>query len=41
MTMQAITTKYHGATDRKGSRMSATTASGKRIYLAYDDEYTE
>ena len=33
--LQAITTKYHGATDTKGSRISATTQAG-RIYVAYD-----
>lgn len=34
--MQAIITKYHGPTDRRGSRVSATAAAG-RVYLAWDD----
>ena len=33
---QAITTKWHGPTDRLGARISATTASGYRIYRQYD-----
>ena len=33
--MQAIRTKYHGATDTKGSRISAK-CQAKTIYLAYD-----
>ena len=33
--MQAIRTKYHGATNTKGSRMSAK-CERKTIYLAYD-----
>jgi hypothetical protein len=36
---QAIVTKYHGATDRRGSRISATTASGLRIYCEYKDAW--
>lgn len=32
---QAITTRYHGATDTKGARVSATAAAG-RIYLPWD-----
>jgi hypothetical protein len=35
--MQTITTKYHGATNTRGSRVSATSESGIRIYIAYDD----
>ena len=38
--MQAITTKYHGATDTKGSRISATTASGIRKYINYPHEFS-
>lgn len=34
--MQALVTKYHGPTDRKGTRISATSASGIRVYLSYD-----
>ena len=34
--MQAIVTKYHGPTDRKGARISATSASSIRLYLSYD-----
>lgn len=33
---QAITTKYHGPTNTKGSRISATTGAGIRIYIGYD-----
>lgn len=32
---QAITTRYHGATNTKGARVSATAAAG-RIYLPFD-----
>ena len=35
--MQTIITKYHGATNTKGSRISAMTMSGaKRVYVSYD-----
>lgn len=33
--MQAITTKYHGPTDRRGSRITATAAGGKRATVPY------
>ena len=33
--MQAIQTKYHGPTDVKGSRISATCAAG-RVVVDYD-----
>ncbi len=36
--LQAIETKYHGATNTRGSRISATTAGGKRIYIPYPYE---
>ena len=36
--LQAIETKYHGATNTRGSRISATTAGGKRIYIPYPHE---
>ena len=34
---QSIVTKYHGPTDKKGSRVSATSASGHRIIFDWDD----
>ena len=37
---QTITTKYHGPTNTKGSRVSATTSSGVRIYRRVDNAYT-
>ncbi len=36
MSRQAIITKYHGATNARGSRVSATAAAGK-IYTSWDD----
>lgn len=38
MTYQAITTKYHGPTNTKGARISATTESGIRITIGYPYE---
>ena len=35
---QAIETKYHGATNTKGSRISATSASGIKTYIDYPHE---
>lgn len=35
---QAIETKYHGATNTKGSRISATSASGIKVYIDYPHE---
>ena len=35
---QAIETKYHGATNTKGSRISATAASGIKVYIDYPHE---
>lgn len=35
--MQAIITKYHGPTDAHGSRITATSASGLRVTVGYDD----
>ncbi len=35
--MQAITTRYHGPTDTKGSRYSATSCGGARIYSSCDN----
>jgi len=38
--MLAITTKYHGATNTRGSRISATVQDGsdykRRVYVNYD-----
>ena len=34
--MQTIITKYHGPTDRKVSRVSATSESGERVMLSWD-----
>lgn len=34
--MQAIVTKYHGATNTKPSRISATSASGLKVRVSYD-----
>jgi hypothetical protein len=33
---QTISTKYHGPTDRRGARVSATSASGHRVILAWN-----
>ncbi len=35
--MKAITTKYHGATNFKGSRVSASDQDHNRVILSYDD----
>lgn len=35
---QAIVTKYHGPTNTRGSRISATTESGIRHYYPYQYE---
>jgi hypothetical protein len=34
--MKAITTKFHGATNTKGSRITATDADGNRISVSFD-----
>jgi hypothetical protein len=34
--MQAIITKYHGATNTRGSRISATAANGARVSIGHD-----
>lgn len=31
-----IRTRYHGPTNTRGSRISATTVTGKRVYVPYD-----
>lgn len=36
--MQAIRTKYHGATNFKGSRITATSASGIKVTIPYPHE---
>lgn len=35
--MKAIMTKYHGATDTKGSRVSASDGDGNRVILSWDN----
>lgn len=35
---QAIITKYHGPTNTVGSRISATSASGIRVFIPYPHE---
>jgi len=37
--MIAITTKYHGATNTRGARISAT-ANGHRVYISYPYEFS-
>lgn len=34
--MKAITTKYHGPTERRGSRISASDSDGNKVTLPYD-----
>ena len=36
--MKAILTKYHGATDHKGSRISASDEDGNKITIPYPYE---
>lgn len=36
--MKAITTKYHGATNTRGSRISASAEGGNRISIPYPHE---
>ena len=33
--MKAITTRYHGPTDTKGARISATDGDGNRVSIPY------
>lgn len=40
MTMQAIVTRYHAATNTKPSYVSARSTSGLRVSLNYEHEYT-
>lgn len=37
--MNAITTKYIGATDFKGSRIKATAGNGQTVTISYPHEY--
>ena len=34
--MKAIVTKYHGPTDFKGARISASDSDGNRVIVSYD-----
>ena len=34
--MKAITTKYHGPTTTRGSKISASDKDGNRVYISYD-----
>jgi hypothetical protein len=34
--MQTIETRYHGPTDHRGARITATTTSGLRVTVPYD-----
>lgn len=34
--MKAISTKYHGPGNRRGSRFSADDGDGNRVYVSYD-----
>lgn len=36
--MKAITTKYHGATNTRGARISATDGDGNRVSIPYPHE---
>jgi hypothetical protein len=38
MSKQAIVTKYHGPTNTRGARISASTASGIRVSIPYPHE---
>ena len=35
---EAIVTKYHGATDKKGSRVTATACGGLKVSIPYPHE---
>jgi hypothetical protein len=37
-TVPVIVTRFHGPTDTRGSRISATSGSGRRIYCGYRHE---
>lgn len=36
--LQAIRTKYHGATNHRGSRITATSAGGSKLTIPYPHE---
>jgi hypothetical protein len=36
--MKSIITKYHGPTDFKGSRISASDGDGNRVFISYPSE---
>lgn len=36
--MKAIKTKYHGATNHKGSRISASDEDGNKVIISYPHE---
>lgn len=36
--MKAIETKFHGATNTRGARISATDSDGNRVYISYPYE---
>lgn len=38
MTMKAIVTKYHGPTNTKGSRISASDEDGNKVSIPYPHE---
>lgn len=35
--MMAIFTKYHGPTDKRGARVSASAENGRRVVVSWDD----
>ena len=37
---EAIVTKYHGATDTRGARVTATACGGLRVSIPYPHELT-
>ena len=39
--MKAIMTKYHGPTETRGSRISASDSDGNRVYIPYDYKLTD
>lgn len=36
--LQAIRTKYHGATNHRGSRITATSSGGRKLTIQYPHE---
>jgi len=38
--LQAIETRYHGPTNNKGSRISARTPGGARLFISYPHEFS-